>query len=66
MQNILKYMSQSMLDTENILQNVLQNILHIELEYAKYAKQNMHKVCKKNAIYATKYATKYATNIYIY
>ena len=47
MQIFLKYMSQSMLDTENILQNILQNILHVELEYAKYAKQNMHKVCKK-------------------
>ena len=63
MQNILKYMSQSMLDTENILQN----ILHVELEYAKYAKQNMHKVCKTKCKICNKICNKYAIYMqYIY
>ncbi len=48
MQNILKYMSQSMLDEETILQN----ILHVELEYAKYAnKIYINKIFKNDCFW---------------
>ncbi len=63
MQNILKCMSQSMLDTENIL---LQNIVHVELDYAKYAKQNMQKSMQKSIQKRMQQNMPQICNIYIY